>query len=97
MARKNGELVIHRYPDLPCELPHETWSGDYAFVRTLQRLERQVFMNTHTPEYLRLFCEHTPVMQEYLETAEYTRGVLTRAQFAIARHYRLQWEEEEGK
>lgn len=91
-ASKAQALTIHRYQDRPCEIPHETWSGDYAAVKKLSAREVQVFFNSHTFDYLTLFCEHTPVMETFLETSDH-RGRNYRALTAITQHFhRAQWE-----
>jgi hypothetical protein len=93
-ASTNRELTIHRYHRV-CDIAHKTWSGDYQQVRQLTAREVQVFINTHTTEYLKLFCEHTPVFETFVELPDY-RGINYRVQAAITQHCtRDAWEGED--
>lgn len=88
MSRKTRqELVIHRYQHRPCQFPHQTWSGDYAEVRKLTARELMIFINSHTQEYLALFCENTPLLDAYLETPPTAQGNGHRIVVAFTRHF----------
>lgn len=97
MPRRNNHapLVIHRYQQRPCLMTHQTWSGDYAQVKTFTARELLIFINSHTPEYLTLFCEHTPALETFLETSEH-RGSALRILHALSRHFQQEhWEGDE--
>lgn len=85
--RRQHTLTIHRYPDRPCEMPHRKWSEDYAMVREFSEREVVVFINSHTNDYLKGFCEHTPTLETYVQTPETIRGVAWRMYEAIRHHF----------